>query len=584
MVSITPPDTNVKNVITGSLTQHTPLNDLVREVQLLKQITTGTTTDLHPSSSTVPISFLSPTNLIVNYIDSYFYHHQLWLVTEYMDGGSLADLLQAIGSSNSITTTATMNTNTTTTTYFTFTEECIADALCFVVHGLVFLHSHRIVHRDLKAGNILLTSDGKAKLADFGVAVQLNNTVSKRRTLIGSPYWMAPEVVLESSYAYPADIWSLGITALELAEGSPPLANVHPMRAIFLIAAREAPFLTHPEQWSTNFQQFLRRCLQKNPNDRATAEELLHHPFLSSAYQRIIRDHGLSLYLADLLDRIIPLLDEQRQELQAQDQLRKKAEQENKNTVTRDNSNEDREAPKEIYTPVDTKGETSNSIPMTTTTAPFSSGTMIYHHSRTSDPNNIVDTSMSSSGSSRGTAKHGSSTDSMVINEDTTNDTNNHHLQGKENVLSSPGLPSFVLQASIRMEEEELNKRKPSSNVPFSSSSSSSLSLPPIVVPLLSSTTAPFLPSSISSSSLPPAVPVTVPIIRPDIYSTLSDSSFVGIVARISNVDQLKIQLQALNMQYQRDTTTLNQKYRQAYNVIQERLDTLTKETASNYP
>lgn len=117
--------------------------------------------------------------------------------------------------------------------------------------------------RDLKAGNILLSMDGKAKLADFGVSAQLNNTLSKRKTVIGTPFWMAPEVIQESSYDGKADVWSLGITAIEMAEGMPPHFNVHPMRAIFLIPSKPAPRLTDPAKWSNDFNDFIKVCLNK---------------------------------------------------------------------------------------------------------------------------------------------------------------------------------------------------------------------------------------------------------------------------------------------------------------------------------
>jgi serine/threonine protein kinase len=123
------------------------------------------------------------------------------------------------------------------------------------------------VTRDLKAGNILLSTDGKAKLADFGVSAQLNNTLSKRKTVIGTPFWMAPEVIQETSYDGKADVWSLGITAIEMAEGTPPHFNVHPMRAIFLIPSKPPPKLNDPAKWSNEFNDFIKCCLLKVRSD-----------------------------------------------------------------------------------------------------------------------------------------------------------------------------------------------------------------------------------------------------------------------------------------------------------------------------
>jgi serine/threonine protein kinase len=135
----------------------------------------------------------------------------------------------------------------------------------------------------IQCGNVLLNDDGDAKLADFGVSGQLTDKTQKRTTVIGTPYWMAPEVIQEIGYDTKADIWSLGITGLEMAEEEPPYANVHPMRAIFLIPSRDPPVLSEPEQWHADFRDFLRQCLTKVPEGRPTAKQLLEHPFIAGA-------------------------------------------------------------------------------------------------------------------------------------------------------------------------------------------------------------------------------------------------------------------------------------------------------------
>ncbi|ROT79885.1 Hippo [Penaeus vannamei] len=200
---------------------------------------------------------------VVKYYGSYFKDSDLWIVMEYCGAGSVSDIMRLRKK--------------------TLNEEEIATIIYDTLRGLEYLHLRRKIHRDIKAGNILLNTQGHAKLADFGVAGQLSDTMAKRNTVIGTPFWMAPEVIQEIGYDCVADIWSLGITALEMAEGKPPYGDIHPMRAIFMIPTKPPPSFREPDQWQPEFIDFVSRCLVKNPEERATASKLLQHQFIRGA-------------------------------------------------------------------------------------------------------------------------------------------------------------------------------------------------------------------------------------------------------------------------------------------------------------
>jgi serine/threonine protein kinase len=241
---------------------------------------------------------------VVQYRGSFSFESQLWIAMEFCAAGSLADLHVLRGR-------------------HVLSEAEIAAVCANVALGLAHLHSQGLIHRDIKAGNLLLNGDGVTKLADFGVSAQLTATVGKRRTVIGTPFWMAPEVIQEAQYDCKADLWSLGITALELAEGEPPLAHMHPMRAIFLIPNRAPPELREPSEYSPAFRDFLAVCLKKDPQERASAEDLLRHPFIARNVDRLTassdrsaasgaRMTGLPV-LQELVEQSLELVHEARQ-------------------------------------------------------------------------------------------------------------------------------------------------------------------------------------------------------------------------------------------------------------------------------
>lgn len=149
-----------------------------------------------------------------------------------------------------------------------------------ILSGLLVLHNHHRIHRDLKSDNVLISAEGDVKLGDFGYAAQLTTEQNVRQTVVGTPSWMAPELVIGSNYDQKVDIWSLGIVMLELAEGEPPYLRENPMRALFYIASKPAPQLKNKRRWSSEYHDFVSKCLVKKPQDRSSATELLSHPFL----------------------------------------------------------------------------------------------------------------------------------------------------------------------------------------------------------------------------------------------------------------------------------------------------------------
>ncbi len=201
---------------------------------------------------------------------------EMWIIMEYCDGGSILDFLERAGGLHS----------------YAEGEEVIRAVCASIVLGLEYLHGvANVCHRDIKCGNVLLTNDGHVKLADFGVSAELTNTLNKRKTVVGSPFWMAPEVIKESHYDGRADVWSLGITAIEMAEGHPPHSSLHPMRAIFVIPTKPSPSLQDLDAWSPEMLDFIRCCCKKDPSQRYDSALLASHTFIKRDVNELRRIH-----------------------------------------------------------------------------------------------------------------------------------------------------------------------------------------------------------------------------------------------------------------------------------------------------
>uniref|UniRef100_A0A8C0FNE8 non-specific serine/threonine protein kinase n=1 Tax=Bubo bubo TaxID=30461 RepID=A0A8C0FNE8_BUBBB len=237
---------------------------------------------------------------IVKLLGAFYWDGKLWIMIEFCPGGAVDATMLELDRG--------------------LTEPQIQVICRQMLEALHYLHSKKIIHRDLKAGNVLLTQDGDIKLADFGVSAKNMKTLQKRDSFIGTPYWMAPEVVMcetmkDTPYDYKADIWSLGITLIEMAQIEPPHHELNPMRVLLKIAKSDPPTLSCPSKWSLEFRDFLKTALDKNPETRPSAAQLLEHPFVS----KVTSNRALRELVAEAKAEVMEEIEDSRDEVEEDD-------------------------------------------------------------------------------------------------------------------------------------------------------------------------------------------------------------------------------------------------------------------------
>ncbi|XP_037762144.1 serine/threonine-protein kinase 10 [Chelonia mydas] len=232
---------------------------------------------------------------IVKLLGAFYHDSKLWIMIEFCPGGAVDAVMLELDRG--------------------LTEPQIQVICRQMLEALVYLHSKKIIHRDLKAGNVLLTQDGDIKLADFGVSAKNIKTLQRRDSFIGTPYWMAPEVVMcetmkDTPYDYKADIWSLGITLIEMAQIEPPHHELNPMRVLLKIAKSDPPTLNCPSKWSPEFKDFLKTALDKNPETRPSAAQLLEHSFVN----KVTSNRALRELVAEAKAEVMEEIEDNREE------------------------------------------------------------------------------------------------------------------------------------------------------------------------------------------------------------------------------------------------------------------------------
>jgi len=259
----------------GMGTIYLATNRKTKRQSAIKKLLLSKTTDLPALQNEIAMMRTSAHPNVVEYLESFMFDRCLWVAMEYMDGGSLTNLVQSLQKRRVDMSEGEMGA---------FAKASL--------EAISFLHGLGRIHRDIKSDNILINTRGEVKVADFGFCVQLTQEKDMRHSMVGTPYWMAPELVRGHKYDQKVDVWSLGIMLIEMAESEPPYLKEQPLRALYLIATKGMPRLKQPSKYSSVFMDFYGKCLAVDPQNRGSAAELLKHPFL----QRCVpKDHLASL-------------------------------------------------------------------------------------------------------------------------------------------------------------------------------------------------------------------------------------------------------------------------------------------------
>ena len=377
---------------------------------------------------------------ILKYYSSYIKNNTIWIVLEFCDGGSLLDIMRI--------------------TNIFYNEKEIASIIKMVLKGLQFLHAQRKIHRDIKAGNILLNDEGVAKLGDFGVSAQLTNSISKKVSKIGTPYWMSPEVISQNSYDSKCDIWSLGITCIELAEGEPPYSEVRTFLVMKKILNNPPKGLTNPNLWSSDFNDFVEKCLIFNPAERPTATQLLNHSFIQN------NDQGKGIIIQRLI-KAMPLINKVRDEINEEEKRRNNGI-ESDNSIDEDNNdnnniNGEQEKDSLEYSQNESKINLFNDNKNNILYENYNNNNKKFKKQNMPTPNEII-TKLSKNNNSKQNIKNEENeedkTGTMIYKESNKKEINNEENENNTSMIIKKNSQENTENQKEKYKKEKMNKKK----------------------------------------------------------------------------------------------------------------------------